>query len=459
MTSNKIDFSHLCLKPDDVDCVIYHGGCVDGFGSAFSAWLYLNKKYPERKVEYYPASFNRSPPDVSGKNVAICDFSYKASILNDMITKAKSLIILDHHKTALEELKNIPDKHKLFKMDNSGAYLTWCYFFGEETIPKLIQYIQDNDIWTKKLPNTNEISAYIFTVPKTFEEYEKLIDDKFFDTIIAQAEGMKKQNDTYIDNNLKYVSPKFMEINKSYYFVGHINATTLKSEMGNKSLDRYKLLDFSAVYSIDDYTNSTLMSLRSVNERVDVSEIAKLYGGGGHRNASGIKINTLTTTIPGSVLDNYKLYHTIKNLYTRETKLNGNILNGVYLNTTHCKSELAQYLMQKHNNIQNCVKIMNVVNEELKQKLNTNNEVKDSEQNKQYEMKINICDYSVIWNYDGFNNVTWFTVCLNKDLDQKVRTEITEIMKTYDNYNYNDIRHVFTMNGLINELSFVKKTT
>jgi hypothetical protein len=80
--------------------VIYHGGCVDGFTSAFSAWYYLNKKYPLRDVIYYAAKHGEIPPDVSGKNVIICDYSYKYDVLMSMLSKAKNLLILDHHKTA-----------------------------------------------------------------------------------------------------------------------------------------------------------------------------------------------------------------------------------------------------------------------------------------------------------------------------------------------------------------------
>ena len=36
-------------------------------------------------------------------------------------------------------------------------------------------------------------------------------------------------------------------------------------------------------------------SLRSMDDRMDVSEIAKDNGGGGHRNAAGFRVKELTT--------------------------------------------------------------------------------------------------------------------------------------------------------------------
>lgn len=68
----------LRLKPDEVDYVIYHGGCADGFGAAFAAWKFFTEKYPEKKLIYYPAAIGSLPPNnLVNKNILICDYSYK----------------------------------------------------------------------------------------------------------------------------------------------------------------------------------------------------------------------------------------------------------------------------------------------------------------------------------------------------------------------------------------------
>jgi nanoRNase/pAp phosphatase (c-di-AMP/oligoRNAs hydrolase) len=45
---------------------------------------------------------------------------------------------------------------------------------------------------------------------------------------------------------------------------------------------------FAAYYW--DTPTGRVFSLRSTDEGLDVSEIAKQYGGGGHRNASGFRV-------------------------------------------------------------------------------------------------------------------------------------------------------------------------
>lgn len=59
----------MLWKPD---VCIYHGGCDDGFGAAYAVW----KRWGD-DVEYVEGRYGAAPPDVSGKNVIIVDFSYK----------------------------------------------------------------------------------------------------------------------------------------------------------------------------------------------------------------------------------------------------------------------------------------------------------------------------------------------------------------------------------------------
>lgn len=83
-------------RPDDVNLVIYHKDCFDGFGAAFSAWkllgnhaTYVTPKMPWMTCEsYLPAEHNpQNAPCVDDQNVAICDYSYSLSITECLLTK------------------------------------------------------------------------------------------------------------------------------------------------------------------------------------------------------------------------------------------------------------------------------------------------------------------------------------------------------------------------------------
>jgi oligoribonuclease NrnB/cAMP/cGMP phosphodiesterase (DHH superfamily) len=125
-------------------------------------------------------------------------------------------------------------------------------------------------------------------------------------------------NEYYTHQAVDYCIPKFSKIGNKYYFVGYVNSTICKSDIGNKIFDKYPLIDFSATYSISDATDSTSFSLRSTSKHADVSEIAFSLNGGGHISAAGVRVDYVTNHIPSTVFDNGKLYKllnmTIKNI-------------------------------------------------------------------------------------------------------------------------------------------------
>ena len=343
-----LNFSKLCMKPDEVDTVLYHGNCNDGFGSAFACYYYMKNKFPHKAISYHPCYHNQCPPDVNGKNVLICDISFSYDTMINMIKKSNKLCILDHHKTAQEDLKNIPDANKIFEMKHSGAYITWAYFFGESDVPKLIRYIEDNDIWTRTLPNTKAFTAFINSIQKKFDLYENFLDDNYIETTaIPVGLGMQRANEKYVEEAVKRTALNFMLINNKLYFVGSVNTSILKSEIGNAIFDSYPNADFSLCYSESTYTDENYVSLRSVNNATDVSAIAKLFNGGGHRNASGI-VTYGSAYMPCVILDHYQCYNLLDQIKIKAQVLmdKETNVNIVYLNSTHHKKKIGQYLLQ-----------------------------------------------------------------------------------------------------------------
>lgn len=345
-------FKSLEIKPSEVDLVIYHGRCSDGFTSALASYCYFKNtngtNINGNVVQYFGASFNQMPPDVTGKNVLICDFSYKKNILTDMISKAKSLAVIDHHESAEIELQQIPDKYKVFDMTHSGAYLTWKFFYPDQDVPLFVKYVEDNDIWIKKMPMTEEITSYTYSMPFKFEEYEKMLDDNFIENVAKPVgQGMKRQNDIYVKEGLRYCTQRFIQIGEEYYIVAYINSTVLRSELGNKSLTEYPYCDFSAIFSVNG--DQTTFSLRSNNDKVNVSQISTKFGGGGHRNASGMSVYN-SVLLPVYHVDNGQMAKLLESDFITIVKSESN--NDLTVATAISGSAnpvlLGKYLMQTY---------------------------------------------------------------------------------------------------------------
>lgn len=284
---------------------IYHSNCADGFGAA---WV-VRKFFGGDGVDFHAGVYQKPPPDVTGRDVILVDFSYKRPVLDQMVQTAKSILILDHHKSAAEDLAplaieecgggrfiyadidgiwrdfaelNRPAIVALFNMNKSGAGITWDFFFPYHPRPALINHIEDRDLWLFKLEGTREIQANVFSWPYNFEVWDRLM---AADTASLRAEGAAIERKHFKDiEELLRVTTRRMKIG------GHIVPAanlpyTFSSDAAGKLAEGHP---FAACYM--DTPEGRVFSLRSRPEGLDVSEIAKQYGGGGHKNAAGFKV-------------------------------------------------------------------------------------------------------------------------------------------------------------------------
>jgi len=280
---------------------IYHGNCADGFSAAYVLW----RIYGLDQCDFHAGVYNTEPPDVTGRNVVMVDFSYKRPVLESMAAKANSILILDHHKTAAADLDGfwkppsryddfcgpvadglreagLPPVNAIFDMDRSGATITWDYFLPHVPRPPLLNHIEDRDLWLFKLEGTREIQANVFSYHYDFEIWHKLMES---DPQVLRTEGAAIERKHHKDvAELVGVLKRRMKIGGYDVPVANL-PYTLTSDAGHMMC---KGEPFAACYW--DTPGGRVMSLRSSDDGVDVSEIAKSYGGGGHRNASGFSM-------------------------------------------------------------------------------------------------------------------------------------------------------------------------
>ncbi len=265
------------LDPSSVNCVIYHADCTDGFGAAYSAWKHLGNR-----TEYHACKHGTPPPDVKGKNVVVLDFSFDNATTKKMIEEADSLLVIDHHKSAMVELHDISNTY--FDMKKSGAMLAWEFFHPGKEPPKFISYIQDRDLWKWELPYSKEFAAAFDMIPFEFEEFEKFEDDSVFDDAVKRGSYILAYSKTVVKKvcekavSRKYKGMKVLVVNSSHWM----------SEIGARLAPD---CDFAVIWYYDHEVRINKISLRSFHDKIDVSEIAKDFGGGGHRKAAGFQIS------------------------------------------------------------------------------------------------------------------------------------------------------------------------
>jgi len=261
--------------------VIYHGKCPDGFSAAWIAW----KKFGD-KAEYIPVRHGETPPeDLAGKEIYFLDFVYPVDLMAKVVKESKRVIVIDHHKSAEESVKMAHEY--IYEMNHSGSALAWRYFYPDLVLPWLVRYIEDMDIWKLELPDVFAVAMVVNSIEQDFDTWTKLARDFDNDSTrnkqIEQGKIMLKYENKLMD--------EMMDSNKEIVkFEGHetyaVNAPhVFASQMGN-ALCKEK----PPIAIVWQRSGGKLeVSLRS-DGSIDVSEIAKKYGGGGHKAAAGFKV-------------------------------------------------------------------------------------------------------------------------------------------------------------------------
>jgi uncharacterized protein len=262
--------------------VVYHGRCPDGFSAALVCWLHLGDR-----AEYLPYQYGMEAPDARDKDLYIVDFAFDLATMQHLDRTARSITLLDHHKTWQRRLAGFQCRcgKVHFDLQKSGASLAWEHFHPTEPLPRLIAHIEDRDIWRWTLPHSAEFLSVIDTLPFKFEQWKPYLtlSELDYTAVIERGRSM----------HAKFLSlcQQIAEGSVEVELAGHkglmANAgPEFKSEVGNILARRSG--KFGVLWTLEE-SGHLKFSLRSVRE-FDVESIAVRFGGGGHTNAASFRL-------------------------------------------------------------------------------------------------------------------------------------------------------------------------
>lgn len=263
---------------------LYHANCLDGAGAALAVWSAYGD---EGGHKYIPCQYGDELPDgLEGHDVIMVDFSAKKEQIRELAQKAKSILIIDHHKTAQEELKDVDDGMGCkitvaFDMDHSGAVLAWKWFHSSD-VPDLLLHIEDRDLWKFQMEKTKNICSGL-KLHKDWSTWLSLSTTILEEDGRAINEFIKLQAEDVIKNK-----PMAWGLTGDLVPVYNIPGFMI-SETLHMALNKWSECPYAVAYF--DLPDKRIYSLRSrKGSDVDVSEIAKLHGGGGHKYAAGLSL-------------------------------------------------------------------------------------------------------------------------------------------------------------------------
>jgi oligoribonuclease NrnB/cAMP/cGMP phosphodiesterase (DHH superfamily) len=276
--------------------LVYHHNDADGLAAAYVHKMYMEKqrKVPKDQVWHFAYDYDMDEPSMSfeGADIVILDFSFPRATIERMQKEAKRFILIDHHKTAAENLEGLPNC--IIEQGVAASHLALRHFFGIdfENLDKpaykadelvyikfwFLPYVEDRDVWNNKLPFTKEVNAYIHSFPLDLAGYSMLASQTLGDARRAGGEILQSQS-----MQIERLIENAYWGNFAGYYVPFNNSPVYQSELGNRLSDGEP---FAVVYW-DKPGNIREYSLRSAKNGEDVEAIARMFGGGGHVHAAG----------------------------------------------------------------------------------------------------------------------------------------------------------------------------
>lgn len=260
--------------------ILYHGGCPDGFGGAYSAW----KKYGE-DAEYIPLKHQAPPPEgLEGADLIFIDFCYPKPVMDELVGIARSVTVLDHHEGVKDVVESMPKF--VYDANHSGASLAWSYFHPGTEVPLLLQYVEDGDLYRFKLPDSRSILAYCYSKPFSYDSWDDLrarLENKEAAEEIARFGSLFREHSDALIRELADRAKLVRFEGYEVYFSSTISA--FSSDLANLLAKKKGPL----ALAVQARPDGLRVSLRG-DGTVSVAELAQRYGGNGHPNASAFSL-------------------------------------------------------------------------------------------------------------------------------------------------------------------------
>jgi oligoribonuclease NrnB/cAMP/cGMP phosphodiesterase (DHH superfamily) len=301
----------------------YHND-LDGHASAFCVHAWVGVKQLAHKVEFIEITYGRQFPFESiekDEQIWIVDYSVSTDEMRRLLSITKDVTWIDHHKTAIEKYSDFEFPIRGIRKDGEAAcVLTWKYIHwwtergdGAENfeiekedilpVPRCIELVGDRDVWKwahgeetrnffngSQLHNTQPGSDFWWKcmdheikdlpLPNTGNRDARIKGEKFWNELLESGkiiEKYKKHSDGEVNKSLGY------EVEFEGYKCFAINRARISSERLGENMFNF---DIGMPYYHDG--NKFTVSLYTAKD-IDCSDIAKKYGGGGHKKAAGFQ--------------------------------------------------------------------------------------------------------------------------------------------------------------------------
>lgn len=290
---------------------IAHHNDLDGRAAAAVAYHYYKKIDPSNEIFFYELDYKDNVPisELSEAYIlVVLDFSFKPEVWEEFRNGGPgSITWIDHHKTAIEMTPSwvVQSTSGVQQVGICAALLTWKHFFGNYPVPEVLNLIDAWDCWTHNDdPNVLDFISGVKvqdTGPESGLWFDLFDENKenHLGCLVSQIQGMgfiirRYEAIEAVGYLKRFGHPIVISDHPSGWKIpcfavnrGGINSKFFDSAPINDRTSLPYPIFVNYTYDGKKWT----VSLYSTT--VDVGEVAKLFGGGGHKGAAGFVCDKL----------------------------------------------------------------------------------------------------------------------------------------------------------------------
>ncbi len=290
--------------------IIYHSKDLDGFASG----AICKRKYPDAKLIGYDYGQDFPWAEVpEGEPVIMVDVSL-GMVEMDELADRNPLTWIDHHILAIKALavyenlfcKMVPFKDTKLQVGIAACEIAWTYLFPDEPMPASVKLLGMYDTWrqTDTFDWEKEILPFQYGMrlrtnsAETFPEY--LFNIGLGLTEMARlTQGIEDIIDRG-DTVLEYQRQQdILAMHGAFEceFQGYKAIMCNVRGANSLAFDSVVKPEHQLMVGFGYTGRQWSFSLRTTHNDVDVSLIAKQFGGGGHQKAAGFAVDDINQVI------------------------------------------------------------------------------------------------------------------------------------------------------------------
>ncbi|MBN2388838.1 MAG: hypothetical protein JXB85_17615 [Anaerolineales bacterium] len=279
-----------------IQTVCFHHNDLDGRASAAIIRYALGGDIQLFETDYDDLTIPWDRVSGAGR-VIVVDFSFPAQVMQELAA-GRELIWIDHHKSALIELKEISrDWPGLRDLSEAACVLAWKTFFPVRPVPRAVTLIGDRDIWRWAEADTGAFTEGLH-VRDTRADNDALWvalleeDPSIMRVILDEGSRLREIRLAEMKDR---VARRGFEVAFEGYRTLVLNAPG-NGDLGQRGRD----LGYEIVYCYEDQMQRDTLTTKVTlfSRQADVSVIARRYGGGGHAHAAGFSFPRAATPFP-----------------------------------------------------------------------------------------------------------------------------------------------------------------